>query len=178
MAYIAASAIQKRLREVLQSAAGSLRTISAGTYIGGFPEGDGDMENAQAAVEGARIEARVMSVSRSPASPPIIGNVSLYQMRVRVRVQRLLSRDTQVDDTVRDGVKALAFRDADVLCQALGFPGNLSTTTAGTATGIVSGLLSYVDSSSDVRGPIDDGASIIETDHNFTCTVRGAPAVS
>jgi hypothetical protein len=178
MAYIAAGPIQTRVRQVLEQAAGSLRTISAGSYIGGFPEGDDDMEGARAAVEGARVEARVLSVRRSPASPPIIGNVSLYEMRWRIKVQRLLDRTTQIDDAIRDAVKALAFQDADVLCQALGYPGNLATTTAGTATGIVSGMLSYLESSSDVRGPIDDGASIIETDHLFVCTVRGAPQVT
>ncbi len=178
MAYVAAAAIQKRVREVLQSAAGSLRTITAGTYLGEFPEGDSDMDSARATVVGARVEAQVLSVKRSPSSPPVIGNLALYEMEWRVRVQRLLDRTSQIDDTLRDAVKALAFQDADVLAQALGFPGNLSTTTAGTATGIVSGLLSYVDSSSDIRGPVDDGASIIETDHRFTCVVRSAPATS
>lgn len=178
MAYVAAAAIQKCVREVLQSAKGSLRAITAGTYLGEFPEGESDMDGARATVVGARVEAKMLSMKRSPSSPPVIGNLALYEIEWRVRVQRLLDRTSQIDDNVRDAVKALAFQDADVLAQALGFPGNLTTTTAGTATGIVSGLLSYVDSSSDIRGPVDDGASIIETDHRFTCVVRSAPATS
>lgn len=178
MAYLAAGPIQTRIRQVLEQAAGSLRTITAGTYLGDFPEGEDDMGSARAVVTGARVEARVTSVKRSPSSPPVVGNLALYELEVRVRVQRLIDRTAQINDTLRDTAKALSFQDADVLAQALGFPGNLSTTTAGTATGIVSGLLSYVDSSVDVRGPLDDGASIIETDHRFTCVARSTPATS
>jgi hypothetical protein len=178
MAYLAASAIQTRIREVIESAAGSLRTISAGSYLGDAPEGEGDMERARAAILGAKVEALCTSFSRSASNPPTLGNVALYDSEWRVRVTRILDRTAQIDDSTRDAVKSLAFRDADVLSQALGFPNNLATTAAGTATGIVSGLMTYRGSSSSVRGPVDDGASIIETDHRFTAILRSTPAVS
>lgn len=178
MAYLAASAIQTRVREVIQGAAASLRAITPGTYLGDSPEGEDDMGKARAAIEGARVEARVTRQSRSPSNGSIMSNVALYEQEWRVRVIRILTRTSQISDTTRDAVKALAMQDADVLSQALGFPENLKTTTAGTATGIVSGLLTYRDSSSDIRGPIDDGASIIETDHRFTAIVKSIPATS
>jgi hypothetical protein len=108
----------------------------------------------------------------------VIGNLALYDLELRVRVVRTIDRTMQINDTMRDAAKALAFQDADVLAQALGFPGNLSTTAAATATGIISGLFTYRGSSSSVRGPVDDGASIIETDHRFTAIARSTPAVS
>jgi hypothetical protein len=178
VAYVAAGAIQTRVREVIEGASASLRSITPGAYLGDLAEGDSDMDRARAVVSGARVEALCTGMDRSPSSPPIIGNVALYDMRWRVRVVRLLSRTAQIDDATRDAVKALAFQDADVLAQALGFPGNLATTTAGTATGIISGLMTYTGSSSSVRGPIDTGASILETDHSFTAIVRSTPAVS
>ena len=178
MAYVAASAIQTRVREVIQGASATLRAITPGTYLGDSPEGEDDAGKARATVEGARVEARCMSMSRSESMGTIMSNVALYETEWRVRVVRLLTRTSQINDATRDAVKALAMQDADVLCQGLGFPGNLSTTAAGTATGIVSGLFTYRDSSSDVRGPIDDGASIIETDHRFTAIVRSTPATS
>lgn len=178
MAYVAAAAIQTRVREVLEASAGTLRAVPLNTYQGDFREGDSDMENARAAVTRARVEARLLSQKRSASSPPAIGNIALYEQRWRVRVQRIVDRTAQIDDATRDAAKAMAFRDADILAQALGFPGNLSTTTAGTSTGIVSGLFTYLESSSDVRGAVDDGASIIETDHIFTAVVQSAPATS
>lgn len=178
MAYVAASAIQTRVREVIQGATASLRAITVGAYLGDSPEGEDDMGKARAAIEGARVEARCTGMKRSPSMGTIMGNVALYETEWRVRVTRVLTRTSQISDTVRDAAKALAFQDADVLSQALGYPGNLTATAAATATGIVSGLFTYRDSSSDVRGPIDDGASIIETDHRFTAIVRSTPATS
>lgn len=178
MAYLAASAIQTRVREVLQEGAGALRSITAGTYLGDFPEGETDMDAARAVVVKARVEARCLSTRRSKASPPLYSNLALYEQTWRVRVQRIVERLAQVDDDVRDAAKALAFQDVDVITQALSMPGNLTATAAGTSTGIVSGLFTHIESTSDVRGPVDDGASIIETDHLFTCVVRSAPATS
>lgn len=178
MAYIAAAAIQTRIREVLQSNAGTLRKITASTFGGDLTEGVSDSELARRGVTIARIEARMVGMGRSKSSPPVIGNLALYDSEWNVRVVRTMDRTTQIDDTTRDAVKALALLDGDVLAQGLGFPGNLTTTTAGTATGIVSGLMTYVDSSSEVRGSVDDGASVIETDHRFTAILRAVPATS
>lgn len=178
MAYIAASAIQTRVREVLQENAGTLRKVAASTFGGDLTEGVGDPELARRGVTIARIEARMVNMKRSASSPPTIGNLALYDSEWVVRVVRTLDRTTQIDDDTRDAVKALALLDADVLAQALGFPGNLTATTAATATGIVSGLMSYVSSSSSVRGQVDDGAGVIETDHRFTAILRATPATS
>lgn len=178
MAYLAAGAMQTRIREVLQEAAGNLRTIDLGTYGGDMPEGLTTMEAARRSAIVARVEARMTSMSRSASAPTTYSNVAQYDVEMRVRVTRVLDRTAEIDDAARDAVKAAAMMDADVLSQALGYPGNLTTTAAGTATGIVSGLLTYRDSSSSVGGAVDDGAGIIETDHRFTAIVRSSPATS
>lgn len=178
MAYVAAGAMQTRVREVLQSAAGNLRTITLGTFSGDMPEGLTDMEAARRSAIVARVEARMTGMSRSASAPTTLSNVAQYDVEMRVRVTRVLDRTAEIDDATRDAAKAAAMRDADVLAQALGYPGNLSTTAAGTATGIISGLLTYRDSASSVRGPVDDGAGVIETDHRFTAIVRSSPATS
>lgn len=178
MAYVPAAAIKTRIREVLLSAAGLLRPITVGTYGGDLPDGVGDAELARRTVPVARIEARWMGGKRSESSPNRMGNIALYDSDWSVRVVRVLPRTAQIDDATRDAVGAAALLDSDVLSQALGFPGNLTTTAAGTATGIVSGLMSYVSSSSVVRGQVDDGAGVIETDHRFTAILRATPATS
>lgn len=178
MAVVNTSAMYTRIREVLQSAAGTLRTITADTYSGDLPENLTDQTQARKSVDRPRIEPRITRWARSASGYPVIGNLAVYDLELRVRVVRTVDRTAQIDFDARDAAKALAADDCDRLAQALGFPGNLSTTAAGTATGIVSGLLTYRESISDVRGPVDDGVSMIETDHRFTGIVTSTPAVS
>lgn len=178
MAYLPTAAIHTRLREVLTSAAGTLRTITANTYSRDLPENLDDPVQARKAVEKPLIEPRFSTWRRSPSSPPVIGNLAIYEAECRVRVVRVVDRTAQIDASSRDTANALAAADCDVLAQALGFPGNLTTTAAGTATNIVSGCMVYQDSTSDVRGPVADGASIIETDHRFLCRAYSSPATS
>jgi hypothetical protein len=176
MAISQAQALFIALREVLEKAGGSLRTIPYNTYSGDLPEELSDMEMARRSVCVPRIEC-TLNTRRSPSQPLTMGNLFLYAVDLNVRVIRTLEREAQIVDETRDMIKALAFEDAPVIAEALGYPGNLLTTSAGDSTGLVSGLFSYLDSTSDIRGSVDEGASIIETNHRFTGTVRTTPAV-
>ena len=178
MSYIGTAALQTRLREVLEDGYGSLRTITADTYGGNLPEDFTGQGDSVRSLGQPQVECLITKGARSPSSPMTKSNVALYLVDVRVRVVRRLSADVQISETARDTIKAAAAADIDVIAQALGWPGNLTTTSAGAATGLVSGLLTHKESSTDVRSVVEDGASIVETLHLFTGTLQSAPAVS
>ena len=178
MTVISTAALQVRLREVLETGFGSTRTITAGTYGGNLPEEFSAQGDSVRSVAKPQAEALIEAVRRSPSSPSSMSNVALYEIDVRVRVVRRLTADQQVNSTTRDTVKAAAAADADVLVQALTWPGNLTQTQAGTATGLRSGMLAYRSSETVVRPAVDDGASIIETNHLFLGLMQSAPPVS
>jgi hypothetical protein len=167
-----------RIREVIEDSRGILRTVPTNRFTGDLPEGLGDSEEARRGIVGPRVDASITGLARNPASPPTMGNVMLSDVDILVRVVRTVTPLEQLDDDSRDALAALAALDAEVLQQALGFAGNLTTTQAGTATGIVSGLLRWLKTSVRVKRVISDGAQTIETLHTFRAIVKSAPAVS
>ncbi|MDQ3071417.1 MAG: hypothetical protein M3R55_17010 [Acidobacteriota bacterium] len=179
MATIQSAAILLRIRQVLESGAGTLRTIASTRFYGDLPEGLSDSTEQMRGLERPRVEARIKSVSRSPASPPITGNIALYDIGIDVEIVRPLTTAEQLTDATRDALRALALDDVDVVRQALEYPGNLTATTAGAATDLVSGLLSYVSSRVEPIGsPINAGAQTLRTVHSFTGIAISRPAIS
>ena len=71
-----------------------------------------------------------------------------------------------------------AVEDADVVRQALEYPGNVAQTIAGADTDLCSGLLLYVRSRVAVSGATDDGAQRVATIHEFTAKAISRPEVS
>ena len=172
------SALITRLREVLEDSAGTLRTISSSDAFGGdLPKGLDLNEEARRALGKVRAEASITSVKRSAASPPVIGNLALYDVAVEVRTVFPLLTAEGLDDDKRDAIKGVAFRYVDRVVQALTYPGNLTTTTAGTATDLVSGLLAHVDSSTIDRQQPGKGG-VLEVVHRFKGVLKSVPAVS
>ncbi len=171
-----------RMREVLEEARGTLRTIAAGTFVGKLPPGLDANEEARRGLAlltsgtGAPTEARITGVRRSPASPPVIGNLALYDIDVEVRQTLPYISVNKVSDSSRDGTMGLAAGYADVIAQAFGYPGNLLTTQGGAATGLRSGLLAHVDSSYRWVGTVDGPGGTLECIHRFKGVVSSAPA--
>jgi hypothetical protein len=176
VSYLSTDALQVRLREVLEAAAGTLRTITAATYGGNLAEELTPDVQAVRSLALPQIEALITDIERSPSSPPTLSNVALYKLAVRVKVTRRLTAAAQLVGATRDLAKSAAARDADVLNQALGFPGNLRATNAAAQTGLVSGLLTHEKSTITVRPTDDDGTAVIDTDHRFTGTIQSSPA--
>ena len=179
MAYIQAAAILRRIREVLEEQAGTLRTISNTRFLGDIPDGLDASEEMRRALEKPRIAATIVDITRSAASPPVNGNLIIYDVTIDVRIIRTITTLEQVSDDDDETLRALAFSDADYVRQALEYPGNLTTTTAAVATDLVSGLLSHVRSTqSRTRGQTNQGAQTLETIHRFTGYAISRPAVS
>lgn len=178
MAYVATDKLLVRLREVLEAGAGSLRTITAGTFGGNLPASFSADAEAVRAIGVPQVEAEISEQVRHPSQPPILSNVAFQLITITVRVVRRLGAVEQLDGAARDVVKAAAAADSDVIRQALEWPAQMRTTDAGEATGLVSGLLTWVKSATAFATTTDDGTAIVRTEHTFTGSLRSAPATS
>jgi len=170
-------AILTAVREVLEDATGTLRTIGAAVYQGNLNASLSDEEMTLRALNKPLVESRIGAISRNDASPNIFGSLSLLDIEVVVRVVRHLDQAHELDDDIRDDVKALSAADGDVIMQALTFPGNLTQTSGSAATGLVSGMLSY-EGSDPPDTQQEATGSIITTEHNFSGVVQVTLAVS
>lgn len=177
MAYVQSEAILTRVREVLEDSAGTLRTVPSGRFTGDLPEGLSESAEQRRALTAPRVAVSLTALSRSRFSPPSTGNFLLYDLAVEVRVIRLLTRDEQLDPALLTELQAAAAGDADVIRQALEYPGNLASTSGGEATDLVSGLLTFSGSRTRVRRQVNQGAQLLETIHSFTGKAKARPAV-
>ena len=177
MGYLKTSAILTRVREVLEDGAGTLRVISE-RFLGDLPEGLSEVEQMRRGLVKARVETSISSISRSPTSPPITGNFLIYEIGVDVRVVRTVTTLEQLSDDDRDSLMALAAEDADVVRQALEYPGNLTQTSAGVDTQLASGMLNFKSSRIRVSRAVDEGAQRVETIHNFSGFAYARPAIA
>ena len=179
MSYVRAEAITTRLREVLEQSSGALRTVPASRFFGDLPEGLDMGEELRRAIENPRIAADVTGIRRSPASPPVNGNLTIYDFEVEVRIVRIMSTLEQLDDASLELLRSRAFEDVDVIRQALEYPGNLTATDGGDVTDIASGMLRFVSGTvGDIKRMINDGAQQCETRVSFTGVAIARPATS
>lgn len=176
MAYLRFNTALKRIREVVEQSAGALRAVPVGRFLGDLPQGLDDESAMARAISTPRVESSITSVTPSSSSPPVLGDLRIYEVQVSVKVLRVVTPLEQVSDADRDELQALAAQDADVLSQALGFPGNLARTADGVETEIVSGLLVYRSSSVLVGKRTDDGAQTITTTHVFRGHMLSRPS--
>jgi len=168
MAYVQAQALIHRIREVLEQSAGTLRTVPSGRFQGDWPQGLSDATQARIVFANPRVRVNLESFSRSQYSPPINGNIVIYDIGVSVIVARLFDREKQITSDDYDAVQAYAAEDTDVIRQALEWPGNLTTTSTGSATDLISGMLAFIGpSTNQVVGLIDQGAQRFETTNRF-----------
>lgn len=179
MAYVQAAALITRLREVLEDSAGTLRTVPAARFDGDSPEGLSADEAMRRSLTAPRIRARVKVLGRSKSSPPITGNLVIYDITVSVKSRRTITPLEQLDEASNDVLMAAAVTDADVIRQALEYPGNLTQTAAAAATDLVSGMLSF--SSGDQGEPsrdVNTGAQMLEQTLSFTGWLISRPAIA
>lgn len=167
MAQLAATEILTAVREVVEEAAGSVRLITADTYRPGAHEAlNEDAASTQSLVK-PRAEARFTSVGPHGARPAEQGSFTLYALELEVTVTRFLGTEHMILDDVRTALRAVAAQDASRLAQALGWPGNLTATAAGAATGLVSGMLRHTGSEVGDLEMVEGQNGRIVTVHSF-----------
>lgn len=177
MAYVDATAILTAVREALEDAGGTLRTIAATRFDGGLYDGlDVDAQTLRA-LDTPIAEARLISIDRHPDSPPRMHSMSLLTVNIEVDVVRSATLEHKLTDATRDTLKGLAAQDSDVIAQALTYPGNLTQTAAAAATNLVSGMLIHEGSSIEAAFDGATGARITST-HTFRGVVNVTQATS
>lgn len=167
------------IREALDSGGGSLRTVPTSRFTDDLHN---NLSNEEQRRRGIRSDKpfRVDIVLMEPheASPPITGDLVLYQVDFEIVVSRTVSVGEQVDADTMSTLRALAFEDADVIRQSLGTPPNLAQTSAALATDIAGGHLTYVNSRARVIGNASGTAQHLETIHRFTGVLKSRPSDS
>lgn len=179
MAQLAATEILTAVREAVEEAAGSVRIITADTYRPGAHEALGEDAASTQSLVKPRAEARFTSIGPHGARPPEQGSFTLYALELEVTVTRFLGTEHMIIDDVRTALRAVAAQDASRLAQALGWPGNLTTTVAGAPTGLVSGMLRHTGSEIGDLEMVEGQNGRIVTVHSFTgvAQVQMTPAV-
>jgi len=173
-----AGAILTSIREVIEDGSGLVRDITAGTYEGGISSVTNGAALGSLSLSTPRVESKITNVSPHPASPPIGGTLILRSLSVTVRIVRGFSGRHELNDTHRDALQGLVVADADVIAQALTWPGNLTATNAAAPTGLVSGCLVYSSSSVGSVEIDDANDGRIVSSHLFTGVARITAAVT
>jgi len=140
------TAIRKAIVDVLEGNAGSVRTVSSGTFR--YVEHVGHViEKAQREGQDTRVAANIFDVDFTDIRAftqdysSALGNSRIITIAIEINVARyLLSRATDED---RVKAKDQLLVDCFSATQALGLPDNLTATLDGTATDIASGCLSH-----------------------------------
>jgi hypothetical protein len=131
---ISATNIATAIRELLDGTIGSVRKVTASTVMTGHTPWD-----AQILVL-PRYDVTLGKLENHPATPvSALSSFRISNLDVSIELYHTLRSAVKIDvrNTVREAVTAFG----DVAMQSLGYPGNLSRTSASLATGIVSGML-------------------------------------
>lgn len=176
MAYIKTDAILTRIRELAEGGHGTLRPIASSRFSGGLHEGQDPAHQSRLGILAQKpSEATITKFLPHPQRLVVGGSVQIHLLEIEVRVIRTVAIDGQVDDSIRDAVKALAAQDGDALAQVLEWPGNLVATQAGATTDLQG--MTHEESRHVLRGKAGE-AMRLDTVHRFTGTALSRPATS
>ena len=140
------AAISTAIGEVLTGSLGSTRTVPAGTFSEGVHDGSSEAQMNQRALAGPRFFVRLEDPSRLPAVGPSTSNRVVLEMGVKVVLTYLAPQEIRA--TGRRAIEATAIDNGETVRRALEWPGNLTQTAAGAATGLVSGCIVFQSSRS------------------------------
>jgi hypothetical protein len=136
---IASTAIIQSIEQLLDGEIGTTRTV--GTAVAGM----GHIPWHGQVLTQPRFDVQIVG-TRKHGSTPIsaISDRRIDILNVQIDVRHQLNASILEDE--RRAVRASVLLDIDRFKQALHYPGNLDTTSAGTSTNIISGLLMNLDS--------------------------------
>lgn len=176
MTAVADVAIRRALREVLEGTATGVRAITPGLLSCDVAVGTGDLTLSLRTASTARVEIAVAyPMLEDRPQQPI--NVWMRGVEVTLTYSYLLESQSLLP-TEYAAVKASAASTTDLVAQALAWPGKLSTTIAGAATGIVSGVLMWngttVTRDDAARSGQTEGGGLYQLEQRFTGVVLTA----
>jgi hypothetical protein len=149
-----AAAIRAAIKDVLEGAIGSVRTMVDGQMLSGVFEGQADQARKAKSLHSAthRFDVRIGRLAQHEASP--VSAIGSYRLaRADIFVDVTTKTATQVQEDARDDVLASVLSDCEQAAQALSYPANVEQSAALEATGIVSGMLT---------GPGGEGSPVVE----------------
>ena len=126
------------IREVLLGTIGSVRVVTAGDLDEGAYPATTEHEAARA-ITGPNFEVSILSLTPSKETPWENSPIRLFDLEVQVRSEWATSHE--LIDSARASLRAEAFSLMEEARAALMRPGNLTTTSAAVATGLVSGCM-------------------------------------
>jgi len=141
---IASAAIRTSIKELLQGTIGTTRTVGSTLYGYGIFIGQPTMAQQaltiQSGTKRSRFDIRLSSMIPHPSTPLSIKS-SYRNIVVGVEIDINTTLNSTAMETARNTQREVIESDADVAIQALCYPGNLTTTSASVATGIIGGML-------------------------------------
>ena len=126
--------IRSSLESLFAGTTGIKRKITSGAMAKGH---DSALEGLS--LVGLRYDINFGDVTNHPATPfSILSSYRLVNLPVEITLTSHLP--SEIEEAARDTVRASIVASADAVAQAIGYPGNVATTSGGSATGIVSGM--------------------------------------
>ena len=177
MATLALGPVITAIRDVLEDAAGSHRTITASTYGGGAYAGLSNARLSTLALVRPRFDIRILKQAQHRLSPPRNNSLGIWEVSIEISAYRHIDASEKLIDADRDTAVALAANDADVFAQALEWPGNLTVDSAAHATNIIGAALIHDESQLGQFNLSDTGPGLIQTVHRYHCFIKVARTV-
>lgn len=179
MAAVDDVAIRTALREVIEGKITGVRAITPGLLSCDIAVGASDMTLSMRTTSTPRVEIAV-SYPVSPDRPQQPSNVWFRGIEVVLTYTYLLESQGLLLPEYQ-ATKAAAGAAADLVAQALAWPGKLSQTYAGTVTGIVSGVLAWQGTTvlrdDAPRSGQTEGGGLYQLEQRYSGTVLTAAAV-
>ena len=136
-----AAALTTAIAEILTGSIGATRTVPAGTYLEGVHDGSNEAQMNQRSLVKPRFAIRLENPKRSGAVGPSTADRVIIEMGVKITFTYLAPQE--ILTAGRREIEATAIDNAETARRALEWPGNLTQTSAATATGLISGCLVY-----------------------------------
>jgi hypothetical protein len=171
---LASTPILTVVKEAVLGTVGSVRTVPAGTFQYGKHSGLNDDELARRALGLPIFDVELHTAQREPTTTGIFSNFGIYSVALTVSIAYYLS--SEVLEDARETARATALDHADLIIQALTFPGNLRQTSAAVSTRLVSACLESDGGAIVVREDPDNNLLVMSLDFIGRVSVTQAAA--
>ena len=179
MAYVSFLNLRKAIRERLEGVITDARAVTVGR-LEDAPHGLPDGETKRRALVTPRFDIPFIRTESHPNGPTIISGVGLVKVFPIIHCFYALPNLVNTADD-RDAVVSVAETDGDIIRQALSWRGSLTDTSAAAATGLVSGMLTWIgfEATQESWGEASsDGSGVLRTSHSFEGVVQITQATS
>ena len=167
---IASTAIITAIEELIEGSLGSIRTVAASSFGPGHTPWYGQV------VSEPRYDIQIINTLPHPASPvSAISDRRIDTLVIQIDLRHQLK--SRIQESERSATRATVLGAVDEVVQALHYPGNLTETSTGSPTYIISGMLMNLESTL-VEERWDEPPQMIHTQITAEAWVRISQATS